>query len=81
METSVKYAFTMLSHLVNKMLNQSSSTSKQFAYAQSFATWPKSLHVWHSARGHILWLCPFGSSSPLHKVHTCSGHKWLVGNL
>jgi hypothetical protein len=56
METSVKYVSTMLSHLVNKMLNQSSSTSKQFAYAQSLVTWPKSLHVWHSARGHVVLL-------------------------
>jgi hypothetical protein len=37
--------------------------------------------VWHSARGHTVLLWPFGSSSPLHKVYTCSGHKWLVGNL
>ena len=30
-------------------VEQSASTSKQLACALSLATWPKSLHVWHSA--------------------------------
>jgi len=77
-----KDASTMLSQLANKMLNQSASMSKQLAYAQSFATWPKSLHVWHSARGHMVALWPVSphSSHIAVSIRGQSARLWPFGS-
>ncbi len=82
-ETWVKYASTMLSHSVNKMLKKPIFPDVQticvyaiFGHvAEKLACLALSTWV-YSVVATFLVLLP-----RQHKVHTCSGHKWLVGNL